>query len=137
MQCNEIIKVLIILDEKRIYKPLEEFSNDQIRDIINRNVIDELITLPLSFGEYYINWKYAQDICARLSEHENPLIRAYAVLGFAYIVRTKGMLEKHIVKPIVLKELRENQKFNWRIIDAINDINLFMNWKIGAKSIIE
>ncbi|CRK84580.1 hypothetical protein [Neobacillus massiliamazoniensis] len=122
--------------KKRIYKPLEEFSNDQIRDILNRNVIDELITLPLSVGEYHINWKYVQDICARLSEHENPLIRANAVLGFAYIARTKGMLEKHIVKPIVLKELRENQKFNWRIIDAINDINLFMNWKIGAKSII-
>ncbi|CAH2715956.1 hypothetical protein BACCIP111895_03140 [Neobacillus rhizosphaerae] len=125
------------MDEKRIYKPLKEFSNEQIREIFNSKVIDELITLPLSVGEYHINWKYAQDLCAKLSEHENPLIRANAVLGFAYIARTKGMLEKHIVKPIVLKELRENREFHWRIIDAITDINLFMKWKIGAKSIME
>ncbi|CRK84624.1 hypothetical protein [Neobacillus massiliamazoniensis] len=125
------------MDEKRIYKPLKELSNEQIREILNKNDIDELISLPLSVGEHHINWKYAQDICAKLSKHENPLVRANAVLGFAYIARTKGKLEKHIVKPIVLYELRENQEFQWRIIDAINDINLFMKWKIGAKSTME
>lgn len=125
------------MTEKRVYKPLEDLSNQQLNEILDRNRIDELITLPLSVGEYHINWKYAQDLCAKLSEHENPLIRANAILGFAYIARTKGMLEKHIVKPIVLKELRDNQEYNWRIIDAIHDINLFMKWKIGANAIKE
>lgn len=122
------------MDEKRFYKTLEEFTDEQIREILNKNDLDELISLPLSVGEYHINWKYAQDICAKLSDHENPIIRANSVLGLAYIARTNGKLEKHIVKPIVLKELRENQEFQWRIIDAIDDINLFMKWKIGVKS---
>lgn len=125
------------MTEKRVYKPLEDLSNQQLNEILDRKRIDELIPLPLSVGEYHINWKYAQDLCAKLSEHENPLIRANAILGFAYIARTKGMLEKHIVKPIVLKELRDNQEYNWRIIDAIHDINLFMKWKIGANAIKE
>jgi hypothetical protein len=45
------------------------------------------------------------------------------------------MLEKHIVKPVVLKEVRENNEYQWRIIDAIEDINLFMKWNIGKKSL--
>jgi hypothetical protein len=59
------------------------------------------------------------------------------VLGFAYIARKKGELEKHIVKPIILNELRSNEEFNWRIIDALEDINLFLKWKIGTKSLSE
>jgi hypothetical protein len=120
------------LDDRRIYKPLEEFSNEQIKEVLKRNSIDELITLPLSVSEYHRNWKFAQDLCVVLSKHEDSRIRANAVLGFAYIARTKGKLEKHIVKPIVLKELRENQEYNWRILDAIYDINLFMKWRIGT-----
>lgn len=42
-------------------------------------------------------------------------------------------MEKHIVKPIVLRELRENHEYNWRINDSIDDINLFMKWNIASK----
>jgi len=119
------------LDEKRIYKPLDEFSNEEIKEIIKRNNFEEIARLPLSVGMNHNNWKSAQDICFILSRHENSIIRANAVLGFAYIARTHGKLEKHIVKPILLKELRENHEYNWRILDAIDDINLFMKWRIG------
>lgn len=47
------------------------------------------------------------------------------------IARTHGKLEKYIVKPIILKELRENKEYEWRIIDSINDINLFLKWNLG------
>lgn len=119
------------MDEKRIYKPLDDLSTEEVIECLNRNQFEELLRLPLSVSEYHPNWKFAQDICARLSNHESPAVRANAVLGFAYIARTKRQLEKHIVKPIVLKELRENHEYNWRIIDSISDINLFMKWKIG------
>lgn len=121
--------------DKRIYKPLEEFSDKEINEILKRNNTDELITLPLAVSENHVNWKYAQDLCVKLSFHKNAAIRANAVLGFAYIARTKRKLEKHIVKPIVLKELKENDEYTCRVVDAIEDINLFMNWKIGPKSL--
>lgn len=123
------------MDEKRVYKPLDDFSNEEIKEILNRNQFDELISLPLSVSENHPNWKYAQDLCVQLSSHECAAIRANAVLGFAYIARTKGKLEKHIVKPIVLKELRDNQEYQWRIVDSIEDINMFMKWKIGIDAI--
>lgn len=114
----------------RIYKPLERLSDNEIDRILESGEINELIVLPLSIGEYHHNWKYAQDICVKLSEHEDARVRSNAVLGLAYIARTKRMLEKHIVKPVVIKELRENKEYQWRIIDAIDDINIFMKWNI-------
>ena len=123
------------MTEKRIYKPLNDFSLEEIKEIIERNNIEELIVLPLSVGENFPDWKNAQDVCSRLSRHEDPRVRANAVLGFAYIARTKGKIEKHIVKPIVLKELRENMEYEWRIKDAIDDINLFMKWNLGEKAL--
>lgn len=121
------------MDEKRIYKPLDDLSTEDVIEVLNRNQHAELLTLPLSVGENHPNWKFAQDICVQLSSHESPTVRANAVLGLAYIARTKGQLEKHIIKPIVLRELRENYEHNWRIIDSINDINLFMKWSLASK----
>lgn len=118
-----------------VYRPLEQLSDIEINTILKKRDLDELIKLPLSVGEYHINWKYAQDLCVKLSNHDDARVRANAVLGFAYIARTKGILQKHIVKPIILKELRENKDNQWRIIDAINDINLFMKWNIGKNAL--
>ncbi|WP_405111548.1 hypothetical protein MHH28_02895 [Paenibacillus sp. FSL K6-1217] len=125
------------MDEKRIYKPLDDLSSEEIIERLKRNDAADLLTLPLSVGEYHSNWKFAQDICAQLADHESAAVRANAVLGFAYIARTKGQLEKHIVKPIVLRELRENKEYEWRILDSIEDINFFMKWKIGKRIIYE
>lgn len=119
----------------RIYKPLDCLSNADIIKILESDDINEIIQLPLSVGMNHPNWKYAQDLCVVLSKHKDTGVRANSVLGFAYIARTKGILEKHIVKPIVLKELNENKKYEWRIIDSINDINLFMKWNICQKAL--
>ncbi|RTE07023.1 hypothetical protein [Paenibacillus whitsoniae] len=123
------------MDEKRIYRPLDDLSVQKIKEILIRNQLDELLTLPLSVGENHTNWKVAQDLCAQLSNHESPAVRANAVLGFAYIARTKGKLEKHVVKPIILRELRENHEHCLRVHDAINDINMFLKWKLGKKAL--
>lgn len=122
------------MDEKRIYRPLDDLSTEKIKDIIIRNQLDEVLNLPLSVGENHPNWKFAQDLCAQLATHESPEVRANAVLGFAYIARTKGKLEKHVVKPIVLRELSENHHHSGRIHDAIDDINKFLKWKLGKKA---
>ena len=71
-----------------------------------------MLLLPLSIGEYAQYWKRAQDICVKLMEHSNPAIRANAALGLAYIARNHRKLDKRIVKPYLLKELRENKEFS-------------------------
>lgn len=40
--------------------------------------------------------------------------------------RREDIMEKRIVKPYLLKEQKENEEYRWRIMDALEDINLFM-----------
>ena len=120
------------------YKPLPVITKKaQVLEIMKNQVYDELMILPLSIGEYFPDWKFAQDLCIELAKNKNSAIRANAVLGLSYIARTKGILEKHLVKPIMLKELRENQEHKWRIEDAIKDINRFLKWNLANKDMNE
>ncbi|WFR64522.1 hypothetical protein P9222_10515 [Paenibacillus amylolyticus] len=87
--------------------------------------MEELLHLPLSVGMFHQDWKIAQNICLRVADHPNANVRANAVMGLVHTARTKGKLEKRLVKPVVLKELREkacgergekclkNRNFNW------------------------
>jgi hypothetical protein len=50
------------MDEKRIYKPLDDPSSEEVMKVLNRNQLEELLTLPLSVGENHPNWKFAQDV---------------------------------------------------------------------------
>ena len=85
-------------------------------------------------SEHFPDWKFAQDLCIKLAANEDAAVRANAVLGLAYIARTKGILEKHLVKPVILKELRENIEYKWRIEDSISDINVFLKWNLTYES---
>ena len=118
---------------KSEYRPLIPISSELAQVQLKNGDEDELLLLSLNIGEYAKNWKSAQDICIKLMEHSNPAIRANAALGLAYIARNHRKLDKRIVKPYLLKELRENKEFNWRIRDAIEDINLFMEWNLASK----
>lgn len=120
---------------ERIYKPLSKKTREEVKEILESNDIDALITLPLSLGEYEPDWKFAQDTCIKLAEHEDERVRANAALGLAYVARTKGELEKNLVKPVLLQLLKDCEEYQWRVIDAIEDINLFMGWRIGKKAI--
>lgn len=120
----------------RIYKPLPTLSENEIERILSDGNIEEMIVLPLSIGENHPDWKFAQDLCVTLSEYPDSRVRSNAILGLSYIARTKRKLEKHIVKPIILRALREEKDFKWRILDAIEDINLFMGWNIGKKVLL-
>ncbi|MNO54211.1 hypothetical protein D3C76_446770 [compost metagenome] len=118
---------------ERKYQEIREYTDQEIKDILERQVIEELILLPLSVGLYHHNWRNAQNLCLELAQHEDAHVRANAVFGLAHIARTKGELDKRIVKPIVLKELRDNEEYRGTVIDAISDINKFLNWKLAKK----
>ncbi len=70
--------------------------------------VEERILLPLRAGEMMVDWKQAQTICIKSFESDDSRVRENAALGLAYIARTKGQLENHLVKPLLVKELREN-----------------------------
>ena len=122
------------MSNERIYRPLPHYdSNDEIRKVLKSGTDEELMLLSLSVGQNHPDWKFAQDICLVVAESSKADIRANACLGLAYVARTKGRLEKHIVKPILLRELHTQTDMKWRIINAIEDINLYLGWNLALK----
>lgn len=132
---NELIEKEDGEKEHRIYRPLEKADKKEAEQILSDGIYMELVLLPLRIGEYCDNWKEAQDICLKLMENENAAVRANAALGLSYIARTHEKLEKRVVRPYLLRELKENEEYRWRIIDSIKDINLFMGWNIAEKAL--
>ena len=120
---------------KPIYRPLEDITYEEALRILESGTLEERILLPLRAGEMMVDWKQAQTICIKSFESDDSTVRANAALGLAYIARTKGQLEKHLVKPLLVKELRENIENRWRIIDAITDINYYLGWHLEEKAL--
>ena len=120
---------------KPIYRPLEDITYEEAVRILESGTLEERILLPLRAGEMMVDWKQAQTICIKSFESDDSRVKANAALGLAYIARTKGQLEKHLVKPLLVKELRENIENRWRIIDAITDINYYLGWHLEDKAL--
>ncbi|AIQ47969.1 hypothetical protein R70723_20205 [Paenibacillus sp. FSL R7-0273] len=118
---------------ERKYQEIREYTGLEIKEILDRQVIEELILLPISVGLHHPNWRMAQNLCLELAQHKDAHVRANAVFGLAHIARTKGVLDKRLVKPVILKELRQNEEYRGTIIDAVSDINLFLNWKLAKR----
>lgn len=108
-------------------------TKESVDSILETGTIDELVKLAFSIGENFYDWKYAQDVCIKLMSNENLQVRRSACFGLAYLARTKGKLEKHLVKPAILKVLREDEEIRGCVLDAVGDINHYMNWKLAHK----
>jgi hypothetical protein len=117
-----------------LYRPLPVYSDkSEVTAAIARNSGDEIILLPLAIGQSFPDWKFAQDTCLKLTEHPDNKVSSNACLGLAYIARTHGRLEKHLVKPVLLRELKRQIEMKWRIEEAISDINLYLKWNLASK----
>lgn len=112
-----------------------KISDEDIQRMLASDHLEDLLLLSLRVGEYFQKWKKAQDICIHLATHPNEEVRVNAALGLAYIARTKGKLEKHMVKPVLLELLDNCIAFRWRIIDSLEDINFYLDWHIGEKAL--
>lgn len=61
----------------------------------------------------------------------NENATANALLSLGHIVRIHRKLEKHIVNPILLWELKYNTSSLYgNIISAVDDINFLMGWNL-------
>jgi|GEM_PF-623697 hypothetical protein len=118
---------------ERVYRAPEQVADREAMDAIATNDVERLRTLPIDLGFNHENWRFIQDVCVRLSEHQDPWVRSNSLLGLSYAARFRGRVEKNIVKPILLRALKdEDQRVAAVAQDAIDDINHLMKWKIGG-----
>ena len=95
--------------EQMLYQPLEPIpTREEAIQILEQGTEEQLALLPLQLGEYFPDWKFV-----------------------SYTARTQGKLEYYRIKPVLLRELRDNLLCRGRVLDAVEDINLFLHWRIG------
>ena len=110
-----------------------EFSDREIQDLIKEDDREALILLPMKLGFCHESWRFTQDICVKLSEHPDETIRANSFYGLQYTAMNLGKLEKNIVKPILLRGIKdESERVRSQAQGAIEGINQYMGWRIGT-----
>ena len=118
---------------KLIYEAPRPVSEREAMEAIARNDIERLRKLPIDLGFNHENWRFIQDVCVRLSDHPDPCVRSSSLLGLSYAARFRGQVEKNVVKPVLLRALKDNDaRVAQAAQDAIDDINHSMKWRIGG-----
>ena len=110
-----------------------EFSDSEIWDLIKNDDREALILLPMKLGFCHENWRFVQDVCIKLSEHSDEIIRANSFYGLQYTAMNLERLEKNIVKPILLRGLKDHSELvRGQAQFAIEEINRYMGWRVGS-----
>ena len=110
-----------------------EFSDADVWDAIKQDDLEALKLIPIKLGFSHENWRFVQDVSLKLSEHSDENVRANSFRGFAYTAMNLNKLEKNIVKPVLLRGLKDESDWVRTCAqDAMDDINHYMGWKIGS-----
>jgi hypothetical protein len=118
---------------KRIYRAPVSVGDREAMDAITKDDVERLRTLPINLGFNHENWRFIQDVCVRLSEHRDSAVRSNSLLGLTYAARFRGKVEKNVVKPVLLRALKDCDSNVAAVAqDAIDDINHLMKWRIGG-----
>ena len=118
---------------ERVYREPVAVADREAMDAISRDDVERLRTLPIDLGFNHESWRFIQDVCVRLSEHRDPWVRSNSLLGLSYAARFRGKVEKNIVKPVLLRALKDADPRVAAVAqDAIEDINTLMSWRIGG-----
>ena len=107
-------------------------SDTEIMQAIKENNEELLKDLCIPLGKMHENWRFSQDVCVKLSDHGNEVIRSSALLGLSMTVMRHLKIEKNIVKPVLLRGRNDQSEVVRNAAEtAINDINSWMKWSIG------
>lgn len=116
-----------------LYREPQAISDNEAMAVIASDNVERLRTLPIDLGFNHENWRFIQDVCVQLSVHRDPWVRSNSLLGLTYAARFRGKVEKNIVKPVLLRALKDSDD---RVVavahEAIADINHLMKWRIGG-----
>jgi len=105
---------------------------EEMEDAIKKNVPKELLYVPVWVTMDPPDCDWAQNICIKLSSHENFNVRGNAILGFGHLARTCGKLNKESVEPIIEAALEDEHEYvRGHAQDAAGDIEHYLNWKVS------
>lgn len=84
------------------------YTNDSAIEIVHNGTTTEKAKLAMALGFDCPDYGFAQAMCIQLLQCEEENVRTNAVIGLAHIARRFGKLDKRVLKPYLLRELKEN-----------------------------
>jgi hypothetical protein len=116
-----------------VYRAPVAVSDREAMEAIAQDDVERLRTLPIDLGFNCENWRFIQKVCVRLSDHRDPWVRSNSLLGLSYAARFRGQIEKNIVKPVLLRAMKDDDEGVAAVAkDVVDDINRLMKWRIGG-----
>jgi hypothetical protein len=77
---------------------------------------------------------WAERVCLRLAQHEDPSVRGNAIEGFGHLARTFGSLNRAAVEPMIVAGLCDHDEWvRGKADDAADDIEFFLGWVLPGR----
>ena len=112
------------------YEIINQYTDQEIMNMLYYGTIDELKILSLSVGEYHLDYQFAQDVCFFLLENSDEGVRANAILGLSYIARRYNKLDIKRLRLFLKKQPMFSKENFERVKYALEDISLFVHENI-------
>lgn len=120
------------MPQKRLYRAVPYYTDEEIKLAIREDNVESLQDIAFAVGYHSLDWKYSQDVCLQLSGHANAGVREMSILGLFYVAHFQKKLDKRLVKPALLRALRDPEiTVRERAEDLIPQINSKMDWNIA------
>ena len=117
-------------EPSRKYEEITPLSREAVERILHDDVAERVLRAVIAVSMHDSDWRYAQDLCVRLSSHPNFNVRGNAVLGFGHIARVHRQLDRALVQPIIRTALRdENDYIRGQAYCAMDDTAFFLEWR--------
>lgn len=125
------------MPESRLkYEEIPEWTRDAVEQALRDDDPDALLRAVVAVAMHDADWRYAQNLCIRLSSHPHFNVRGNAVLGFGHIARVHRQLDQVVVQPIIKAALRDaNDYVRNHGVDAADDTAHFLGWQYEQKDV--
>src|SRR3954454_12500998 len=92
---------------RRQYLEIGPWKHELVEQALRAGDVDALRLAVIGVSMHDDDWRYAQDLCVRLSAHPHVEVRGNAVLGFGHIARVHRRLDRALVQPIIQRALHD------------------------------
>ena len=116
-------------EPRRQYREIGPWKHEDVEQAILSDDIEALRLAVIGVSMHDDDWRYAQDLCVRLSSHPHFNVRGNAVLGFAHIARVHRHLDRSVVQPIIQRALHDEDEYVRGHADsAVDDTVIYLKW---------
>jgi HEAT repeat protein len=111
------------------FQDLSTVTDADIEAAIARDDPNELPLVPLTVTLLTADPAAAAAVCSRLAGHEDPRVRANAIVSLGHLARRFRSLDEKQVRPVIEAGLRDDDEgTRSAALSAADEIHQFLHW---------